>query len=87
MGGWAHKRTRAPSGRVDGAGHAGRTSKRGRTMGGRADNGRTGGQWADGRIGGRGGGRADRLADWRTGERADGGGRADDGFPKVKLPI
>ena len=49
MGGRAHKRTRAPSGRADGlagrrmgrradeGGHAGRTSGRGRTMDGRAD--------------------------------------------------
>ena len=38
---------------------------------------------ADGRMGGQ----ADELADWRTGEWADGGGWADDGFPKVKLLI
>ena len=50
-------------GRADRAGHAGRTSGRGRAKA------RTGG-WTGW-----------RLADWRT------GGRADDGFPKVKLPI
>ena len=54
------------------------------TLGEQADGSR---QWADGRTGGQGrakvrtGGRADGLADWWT------GGRADDGFPKVKLPI
>ena len=44
----------------------------------------------DKRTSGRGrtmGGQADGLADWRTGGRADGGGRADDKFPKVKLLI
>ena len=74
MGGRAHKRTRAPSGRadgleggqtgkrVDGGGHAGRTSRQGRTMGKRAD-GRTGGR---GRVGARTGGRVGGLADWWT---------------------
>ena len=61
--------------------------------GGQADgaaDGRTG-WWTAGlpdwQTGGRTGGRADGLADWRTGGRVDGGGRADDGFPKVKLLI
>ena len=43
-----------------------------------------------GRTGGRGrtmGGRADGRTGWRTGGRANKGGRADDGFPKVKLRI
>ena len=49
-----------------------------------ADNGRTSGQ-AD--RGGQKHGRADRRMGQRTSGQADGGRRADDGFPKVKLPI
>ena len=87
MGGRVHRQTRAPSERADG-----RTDWRtGRRTGGRVDGGgharRTegdgGGQWADGRTGRR----VDELADCRTGEHANGGGRVDDGFPKVKLLI
>ena len=37
-------------------------------------------------MGRRCGGRADGLVDWWTGGRADGGGQADDGFPKGKTP-
>ena len=78
-----------------------RTGRTGRRTGAQADersertSGRAGGR-ADGRTSGRGwtmGGRVDgrtgagRCADGRTGGRADGGGRVDDGFPKVKLRI
>ena len=66
-------------------------------VGGRADgwaNGRTSerGLRADERTGGWTGGQASGRADVRTGAgilggRADEGGRADDGFPKVKLLI
>ena len=102
VGGRARKRTRAPSERglrVDertggrtGAQAGGRADERTGlgTLDGQADEG---GQWADGRTSRQGrakartGGRANRLADWRTSGRVDGGRRADDGFPKGKLPI
>ena len=64
----------------------GRAHKQTRAPSGRAE------RLADGRTGGRADGRtgrqtADGLDDCWIGGQADGGGRADDGFPKVKLLI